>query len=122
MSQRMDGLDTSDPYFQDDGPLGEVARLIRAYVSLTSESLLVVSAWVLCAWLNDIWEEFPILAITSPEKRCGKSTLLRIVSGLSPNPIKQVELTPATLFRTVEAHKGKLTLCIEGLLEVVWAS
>jgi putative DNA primase/helicase len=44
-----------------------------------------------------------ILAITSPEKRCGKSTMLALLARLVPRSMPAANITPAALFRAVEA-------------------
>ena len=42
--------------------------------------------------------------------RCGKSTLLRTVGRLVPRPLSTVNITPAAMFRVVEAAKPTLLI------------
>ena len=44
----------------------------------------------------------PILAIVSPERRCGKTTFLSLLAGLVHRPLSTANITPAALFRSVE--------------------
>ncbi len=44
----------------------------------------------------------PILFITSPTKRCGKTNLLSVVSMLVPKPLSAANVTAATIFRAIE--------------------
>jgi putative DNA primase/helicase len=52
----------------------------------------------------------PRLAITSAEKRCGKSTLLRAMSALVSKPLAASNITAAAIFRTVEACQPTLLI------------
>jgi len=46
--------------------------------------------------------------VTSPEKRCGKSTVLQLLLGLVPRAIPAVNLTSASVFRVVESYRPTL--------------
>jgi putative DNA primase/helicase len=50
------------------------------------------------------WDQFPILAVTSPEKRCGKTTLLDLLSFVTPRSEqgKGINPSPAVLYRVIE--------------------
>jgi hypothetical protein len=72
--------------------------------------LLVTVAWVLAAWLADKWDRFPHLAVTSPEKRCGKTLYLRLLELLTPNPYNTANISPAAIYRLIELRKPTLLL------------
>src|ERR671925_269707 len=48
------------------------------------------------------FEVSPLLTFSSPEMRCGKTTAMRIVMGLSPRPLPASNITAPALFRAVE--------------------
>jgi hypothetical protein len=52
----------------------------------------------------------PRLFITSPEKRCGKTTLLRVIQALVPKPLLASNITAAAIFRTVEIARPTLLI------------
>jgi len=52
----------------------------------------------------------PFLALTSPEKRCGKTTTLHLLSALVPRPLPASSISPAALFRAVERYRPTLLL------------
>ena len=52
----------------------------------------------------------PILAITSPEKRCGKSTVLAMLMRLVLRPLPAANLTAAALFRAIQAWAPTLLI------------
>src|SRR5271169_6937669 len=52
----------------------------------------------------------PRLAITSPEKRCGKTTLLHLLRALVARPLPTANMTTATLFRAIQAAQPTLLI------------
>jgi hypothetical protein len=90
--------------------LNEVAAAIRRYVVLASVEADTVALWVLGVHAFDAWIIFPRLFVTAPEKRCGKTTLLDVLSRLVPRPLTVSSITPAALFRTIEAARPTLLL------------
>src|SRR6516165_3675388 len=66
------------------GPVGDLCRYLADYVAMPPCSAPVIAAWVLAAWLMDVWDRFPHLCISSPEKRCGKTTLLDLLFSVVP--------------------------------------
>lgn len=67
--------------------------------------------WVLGTYLMGVWRLWPKLLIGSPEKRCGKSTLLEVVEAHVCRGLLCANITPAALFRTIE--KWRPTLLID---------
>jgi len=51
---------------------------------------------------------FPMLGITSPTKRCGKTTLLGVIRCLIPRPLAASNISPAAIYRAVQAWKPTL--------------
>lgn len=69
-----------------------------------------IALWVLFAHAHDAAEHSPILAIESPEKRCGKTTLLNIVGKLVPAPLQAANITVAAIYRSIEKYRPTLLL------------
>src|SRR5437879_1355430 len=67
-------------------PLEKLIRTIRTYVVLTPEQTLVVALWVVHTHAVQSFYTTPYLAITSPEKQCGKTTLLGLLDLLVARP------------------------------------
>lgn len=82
--------------------LGELVRTFTRYVALPEGAATALALWVLHAHAHNAAAVSPILAITSPEKRCGKTTLLHVLGALVPRPLPASNITPAALFRAVE--------------------
>lgn len=85
------------------------AELLRAlvltlarYVALPGGGATAVALWILHTHAHDLSNVSAVLAIRSPEKRCGKTTLLHLLSALVPRPLPTANITPAALFRAVD--------------------
>jgi hypothetical protein len=50
----------------------DIVRFIRMYVVMSPEQLLVVALWVIHTHCVQVFDQTPYLAVTSPEKQCGK--------------------------------------------------
>ena len=61
-------------------------------------------------YLLDAFETSPRLAITAPQKRCGKTTLLSVLYQLTWRPLAAANLTPAVAFRVIEAAQPTLLI------------
>jgi Protein of unknown function (DUF3631)/RepB DNA-primase from phage plasmid len=81
---------------------GLVEQITR-YVVLSDHAALASGLWVLHAHAHDVAFHSPRLTITSPTMRCGKSTLLRTIGRLVPRPLPTANITPAAMFRVIEA-------------------
>jgi len=90
--------------------LDELAGAIRRHVVLAQPQADAVALWVLGAHAFDAWTIFPRLLATAPERGCGKSTLLDVLSRLVPRPLGASSISPAALFRTIEAARPTLLL------------
>jgi putative DNA primase/helicase len=90
--------------------LDRLARSIRRYVVVNPLQADVVALWVLAAHALDAWMICPRLFVTAPERECGKSTLLDVLSRLLPRAMMASSVTAAALFRTIEAARPSLLL------------
>jgi hypothetical protein len=63
-----------------------------------------VTLWVVHAHAHDAPQVSPILAIESPVKRCGKSTLLSVIQALVPRPLPAASVTSAVIFRVIDTR------------------
>jgi hypothetical protein len=91
--------------------LSDICLVIRTYVSLTENEAITVALWVVLTHVEAYVDTLPILGITSPEKRCGKTTLLKILIRLVKRNFPVSSLTAATIYRIVE--EGRPTLIID---------
>jgi putative DNA primase/helicase len=88
--------------------LGDLARTIQRFQRRRRPTR--VALWVLFAHAHDAADHSPILAIESPEKRCGKTTLLGLIAEIVPKPLPAANVTTAAVFRSIEQFAPTLLL------------
>lgn len=107
-------LDPPEPWLESvDGAAlaDELAGLIRKHLVLSVAEADAVALWVLHSHAHEYSSVSPLLAVTSPQKRCGKTTLMSLLGALVPLPLPASNITAAALFRAVE--KWRPTLLID---------
>jgi putative DNA primase/helicase len=90
--------------------LDELSAFVRRHVVISLEESDAAALWVVRAHLDEICEVSPILAILGPSMRCGKTTLLKIITALVPRAISVSNITPAGIFRIVNKYKPTLAI------------
>src|SRR5262249_35715629 len=88
----------------------EIVNLLKQYIVMPDGSPEAVALWAVLTYLIDATDILPILGITSPEKRCGKSLLLDILAGIVHRHIPAGNISTAALFRAVEAYRPTLLI------------
>lgn len=94
-----------------DATLNATLAYCMRYVHFPSpHEPVAVSLWVAHAWAVDAADVTPYLAITSAEKRSGKSRLLDVLEQLVPRPWRAVTPSDAVVFRKIDADAPTLLL------------
>ena len=95
-------------------PLAElVAGLSAVYsqhVILPPHAADAVALWTVATWTVEHTSCAPILLVKSPEPRCGKTTLLELLATFVRRALSAASITPAALFRTIEAASPTLLI------------
>lgn len=91
--------------------LQDLAAVLNRYVALPAHADVTAALWSVHAHALDAADTSPILSLISPEKRCGKTRTLSVLSRLVPRPLPTSNITPAALFRSIEV--GSPTLLID---------
>jgi putative DNA primase/helicase len=90
--------------------LAETAAAIARHVALPPGAADALALYVAYTHGFEAFYFAPRLAITSPEKRCGKSTLLRVVGFLVARPLPAANITAAAVFRSIEVARPTLLI------------
>jgi len=88
----------------------ELVVTYERYVKLSDGASVALAAWTLFAHAHDAFKISPILTVSSPEKRCGKTTLLEVIGGLAPISVTTSHITTAAIFRLIEAQHPTLII------------
>jgi hypothetical protein len=92
------------------GILGDVCKFLNDYIVLPPTNDTIIAAWVVGAWAADAWDRFPHLAISSPEKRCGKTRLLQLLANITPRASYLCNISPPALYRLIEQEHPTILL------------
>ena len=94
----------------DGGALFDAILIaIRLYVVLDLNEAITLVLGAVATHLYDVFTIFfPRLAVTSPEKRSGKTTLLDILAALVLRPLLASNISTAAVFRTIETAHPRL--------------
>jgi hypothetical protein len=90
--------------------LAEVSGAIKRYVVLVDHACAAVALWIVHTYLLDCFQITPRLAIRSPMHRCGKTTLLDVVSHMVTRPLSTANVTASAIFRVVEGYRPTLLI------------
>jgi len=85
-----------------DALLNEIATTLSRHVHLPAGAATALSLWVLGTYLMEAWRLWPKILITSPEKRCGKSTLLEALEGAVNKALLTSNISPSAIFRCID--------------------
>jgi putative DNA primase/helicase len=88
--------------------LAGLVRVNARHVVLPKGAATAIALWIVHAHALDVAEVSPILGITSPEKRCAKTTELEVIGALVPRPLPAANITAASLFRAVDLYRPTL--------------
>ena len=91
--------------------LDQIAHELSRFVVFSPVANVAVTLWIVHTHVLDAAEHSPILGVVSPEKRCGKTTLLTLIEQLAYKAAPITHLTTANLFRTI--GDGYVTLILD---------
>jgi hypothetical protein len=103
---------TPDPFpVQLSDLLGDIEATIKKHVILGDHAAAALALWVLHTYTFELRDTVAYVAIESPEKRCGKTTLLSVLAAMACKPLIASNITVGALFRSV--HTCSPTLFID---------
>jgi putative DNA primase/helicase len=103
----------TDPWPEPIDPatlLTDIATTIRRFIVCNEEVSAAAALWVTMTWFIDVVNVAPLAVITSPEMSCGKTLLLSLLGRLSARTMTVSNISPAALFRTIEAWSPTLLI------------
>jgi len=83
--------------------LDEMKAIFERYLVLSTHVAEAIALWVMHTWTIVACDISPYLALISPERRCGKTTALKLLNRLARRTALASNITPAALFRYIEA-------------------
>lgn len=117
--QREDeGLELTDPEpwpepVDGSALVSEIITTLERHCVLPPGAAVAIAFWALHTYCLDAFYVSPFLTLSSPEKRCGKTTLLSLVERMVLRPLLASNITPSAVFRSIE-HWHPTLLIDEG--------
>jgi len=96
---------------QGDQLLSELESVYKRYAILPYGAAVALSLWTLGTYCFDAFRIYPMIGLSSPEKRCGKSTVMSLLQALTNKSLLSSNISPAAIYRVAE--KWKPTLLID---------
>lgn len=93
-----------------DQLLSAVAAAIRQHVVFDDHARDLAALWVVHTFLLDAFLITPRLAVRSPVRRCGKTTLLDILTRLVCRPLPAANTSAAAIYRVIEGYQPTLLI------------
>ena len=102
-----------DPWPEPISPselLDAISMTVHRFIVCNKETADAAALWASMTWFMEVVQIAPLAIITAPEKRCGKTQLLTILGKLSYRPLSASSISPASLYRCIEAWQPTLLL------------
>ena len=90
--------------------LDELAATLRRFVVLPKWGAETLALWILHTYAFRLREVTTYIGIESPEKECGKSTLLTVLSRLVNRPAVSSNISASAFFRVIEELEPTLLI------------
>lgn len=91
--------------------LDKVEEFLARFVVFTNDHQRVAcTLWVAVTWAIDAFDVAPYLLATAPVRQAGKTRLLEVLHMLAARPMMASNISPAALYRVVDAEHPTLLL------------
>ena len=89
----------------------DMASLIRRHCVLLDHEIDAIVLWLISSHMINEFRIFPKLLLESPQKRCGKSTVMEVIQSLAKGGIHLSNISSAGIYRVTQ--QGQPTLLID---------
>src|SRR5215471_2757905 len=90
--------------------LDELVALLRRFVVLPNWAAETIALWIVHTYAFELRNVSTYLGVESPEKRCGKTTLLAVLTELVNRPVVAANISPPAMFRVIEESQPTLLI------------
>jgi hypothetical protein len=88
--------------------VNDIEAVIKRHVILKEQAAAALAVWVLHTYTFELRDTVAYVAIESPEKRCGKTTLLSVLAAMAHKPLIASNVTVGALFRAIDTCRPAL--------------
>ncbi|HEV7982052.1 MAG TPA: DUF3631 domain-containing protein [Xanthobacteraceae bacterium] len=95
-----------------DDVLGMILALIEEHIAVTAEECMAVALWLLHTWVFDRFTITPRLALLSPVRGCGKTTVLTLIQLLVAEGDRTDSVSAAAIYHHLD-HRPRAVLLVD---------
>lgn len=88
--------------------LTDIEATIKKHIILSDHAAAALAVWVLHTWTFELRDIVAYVAIESPEKRCGKTTLLSVLAAMAHKSLIASNVTVGALSRAIDTCRPTL--------------
>src|ERR1700735_765185 len=85
-----------------------IEAVIKKHVILNDHPAAALAVWILHTYTFELRDTVAYVAIESPEKRCGKTTLLSVLAAMAHKPLIASNVSVGALFRAIDVCRPTL--------------
>jgi hypothetical protein len=100
----------SGDFWNPGNLLDRLSETLTRHLVLPPGAADAMALWIFNAHCHDHGRISPMLALVSPDRRCGKTTALNLIKGLVPRPVETSNITQAAMYRLIEAESPTLLI------------
>lgn len=107
------GPQEADPWHEKvDGHelFNDLTSAFNQYLALQKYQAEALALWSIFSYCIEAGNIAPKLLIYSPEKRCGKTTLLDVLVNIIWKPLPASNISPAVIYRVIESIGGTIVI------------
>jgi len=101
-------VEPAEQSISGDKLLSAIRDTLKKYVILPSGVAEPIASWVVLTYCPDAFRILPMLGINSPVKRCGKTTLMEVLQGMTNKGLTASNISSAAVYRTIEKYSPTL--------------
>jgi putative DNA primase/helicase len=90
--------------------LAEIASTLNRFAVFPPHAADALALFILETYASDCFDAAPYVFLSSPEKRCGKSLVKRLLSKLCARPLSAGSCTESSIFRSIAAVNPTLLI------------
>ena len=84
--------------------------MVKRFVVVPAWAVETLALWILHTYAYELRDVSTYIGIESPERQCGKTTLLTVLSELVNRPVVSSNVSPPALFRAIEELRPTLLI------------
>jgi hypothetical protein len=90
--------------------LDALRDMVKRFVVVPAWAVETLALWILHTFAYELRDVSTYIGIESPERQCGKTTLLTVLSELVNRPVVSSNVSPPALFRAIEELRPTLLI------------